>query len=99
MLFLASAFAQAPGTLFIAGILAYEVKVIGRENRGMFSGIQRQVVGLLAAGGAFPLTYLYTLNPLYLWVMMLITSITALGFAIALPRFSDSDHQTNKETS
>lgn len=84
-LFLAGAFIQAPGTLFVAGMLSFEVAVIGKENRGMFSGIQRQVVGLLAAFGAIPLAYLYRVDPIYLWMFMLAASLAALTTSLMLP--------------
>lgn len=84
-LFLAAPIIGSPGPFLIPGALAYEVKVVGKENRGLFSGIQRTLTGIPAIALGAPLTYLFTVNPFYMWSIIVASSLATLAFSLAIP--------------
>lgn len=85
ILFLAAPLIGSPGPFLIPGALSYEVKVVGKENRGFFSGIQRTLTGIPAIVLGAPLTFLFTVNPVYMWGIILASSLATLGFSLLIP--------------
>lgn len=85
ILFLAAPLIGSPGPFLIPGALSYEVKVVGKENRGLFSGIQRTLTGIPAIVLGAPLTFLFTIEPVYMWSVIIISSIATLGFSLFIP--------------
>ena len=67
--------------------MSYEVTVIGRENRGIFGGVQRQIVGVAAALVSLPLTLFYSLGFEYLWEIVWASSIVSFLITFSIPRF------------
>ncbi len=76
---------NAFGPLFVSGALAYEVKVIGKENRGMFAAIQRTLVGLVFILLGIPFAYLYSFDYRVIWVVVLVSSIISTVSALMIP--------------
>ncbi len=85
LLFLAAPIIGSPGPFLIPGALSYEVRVVGKENRGFFSGIQRTLTGIPAIVLGAPLTYLFTVNPIYMWSLIVASSLATLGFSLMIP--------------
>ncbi len=90
-LFLAAAFFSSPGIITITGAMSFEVRVIGKENRGLFGGVQRQVVGVAAALVSLPLTLFYTLGFEYLWEVVWGASIASFLITFAIPKSVTND--------
>ncbi|MGC8505897.1 MAG: MFS transporter [Thermoplasmata archaeon] len=84
-LFLISALTSSPGTILISGAMVFEVKVIGRENRGMFGAVQRLIVGIIAVFMSSLLTLIFSLNYFWMWATILITSAASLVMALTIP--------------
>jgi MFS family permease len=84
-LFLGAALFSSPGIITITGAMSYEVTVIGRENRGIFGGVQRQIVGVAAALVSWPLTLFYSLGFQYLWEIVWAASIISLLITFSIP--------------
>ena len=87
-LFLGAAMFSSPGIITITGAMSYEVAVIGRENRGIFGGVQRQIVGVVAALVSLPLTLFYSLGFEYLWEIVWASSIVSFLITFSIPRFA-----------
>lgn len=85
IMFLAAPLIGSPGPFLIPGALSYEVKVVGKENRGLFSGIQRTLTGIPAIILGAPLTFLFTIEPVYMWSVIIVSSIATLGFSLLIP--------------
>lgn len=85
LLFLAAPIVGSPGPFLIPGALAYEVKVVGKENRGIFSGIQRTFTGIPGIVLGAPLAYVFTVNPIYMWSIIVASSIGTLAFSLLIP--------------
>jgi MFS family permease len=85
-LFLGSALFSSPGIISITGAMSYEVSVIGRENRGIFGGVQRQIVGVAAALVSWPLTLFYSLGFEYLWEIVWASSIMSFVITFSIPK-------------
>lgn len=84
-LYLAAPLIGSPGPFLIPGAMAYEVRVIGKENRGMFAGIQRTLTGIPAIVLGAPLAYVFTVNPVYMWIVILASSVGTLLASLAIP--------------
>jgi len=84
-LFLIAALTSSPGTILISGALAFEVKIIGRENRGMFGAIQRLVVGIIAIFMSLLLTLIFSINFYWMWVTIFITSAASFIVSFTIP--------------
>lgn len=84
-LFLAAPIIGSPGPFLIPGAMAYEVKVIGKENRGMFAGLQRTITGIPAIALGAPLTYIFTIDPIYMWSIILASSGATLVASVLIP--------------
>lgn len=76
---------NAFGPLFVSGALSYEVKVIGKENRGMFAAIQRTLVGLVFILLGIPFAYLYSFDYRIIWIVVLVSSIVSTVSAFMIP--------------
>jgi hypothetical protein len=84
-LFLISALTSSPGTILISGAMVFEVKIIGRENRGMFGAVQRLIVGIIAVFMSSLLTLIFSVNYFWMWTTILITSSASLLMALTIP--------------
>lgn len=84
-LFLAAPIIGSPGPFLIPGAMAYEVKVVGKENRGMFSGIQRTLTGIPAIALGAPLTYLFTVSPFLMWSIISGSAVATLVSSLLIP--------------
>jgi hypothetical protein len=84
-LFLISALTSSPGTILISGAMVFEVKIIGRENRGMFGAVQRLIVGIIAVFMSSLLTLIFSVNYFWMWATILITSSASLLMALTIP--------------
>lgn len=74
---------SAPGPLFVAGGMSYELKVIGKENRGMFAAIQRTLVGITFIVIGIPMALLFSVDYRLIWLVLLIVSVgTVLSSAL-----------------
>ncbi len=76
---------NAFGPLFVSGAMSYEVKVIGKENRGMFAAIQRTLVGLVFIFLGIPFAFLYSSDYRIIWIVVLISSIISTASAFMIP--------------
>jgi MFS family permease len=85
-LFLGAALFSSPGIVTVTGAMSFEVSVIGKENRGIFGGVQRQVVGLAATLVSLPLTLLYSLGFEYLWEIVWGSSIISFLITFWIPK-------------
>ena len=90
-LFLISALTSSPGTILISGAMVFEVKIIGRENRGMFGAVQRLIVGIIAVFMSSLLTLIFSVNYFWMWATILITSAASLVMALSIPTNSKVD--------
>lgn len=89
--FIAAALFSSPGTLLVSGAMSFEAKVIGVENRGMFGAVQRVIVGIVSVFLTFILTYFFVNNTLFMWEIVLASSLASLLFAGLIPsRYSAS---------
>lgn len=89
--FAAAALFASPGTLLVSGSLSYEASVIGREDRGMFSSIQRLSVGIVAIFMTIVLTYLYEYYFHILWLVVVASSCMSVILSFAIPaKYSSS---------
>lgn len=76
---------SAPGPVFVAGAMTYELKIIGKENRGMFAAIQRTIVGITFIVIGVPFAYLFTIDFRLIWYVLLILSIGTVISALFIP--------------
>lgn len=83
--FLLSALIGAPGPLVVSGALSYELKVVGKESRGMFGALQRTLVAIPAIVVAVPLTILFKYNFTFMWLIIVVTAFIALISSILIP--------------
>jgi hypothetical protein len=89
---------NAFGPLFVSGAMSYEVKVIGKENRGMFSALQRTLVGLTFILLGIPFAYLYSFDYRTIWIVVTATAVLSVisaafipgAGALALPQAQDA---------
>ncbi|MEM0156946.1 MAG: MFS transporter [Thermoplasmataceae archaeon] len=76
---------NAFGPLFVSGAMSYEVKVIGKENRGMFSALQRTLVGITFILVGVPFAYLYSFDYRTIWIVVTATAILSVISAAFIP--------------
>ncbi len=84
-LYLGSALIGSIGPFVVPGALSYELKVVGKENRGMYGSIQRIMVAICFISIGIPLAYLVSYNYLYMWSVVVIASLMSLISAILIP--------------
>ncbi len=76
---------SAPGPIFVAGGMSYELKIIGKENRGMFAAIQRTVVGITFIIIGVPFALLFSIDYKLIWYVLFILSIGTVLCSIMIP--------------
>jgi hypothetical protein len=76
---------SAPGPVFVAGGMTYELKIIGKENRGMFTAIQRTLVGITYILIGIPFAFIFTVDFRLIWYVLLVLSVGTLLFSLLLP--------------
>ena len=76
---------SAPGPIFVAGGMSYELKVIGKENRGMFAAIQRTLVGITFIVIGVPFALLFSIDYKLIWLVLLVVSIGTLASSALIP--------------
>ncbi len=97
LFYLSMAF-SIPGPLLVAGAMSYELKIIGKENRGMFVAIQRTLVGITFIILGIPFAFLFSIDFTLIWIFVLAGSIGSLISAIFLPSrdFIESNYLKDK---
>lgn len=85
ILYFASVAVMIPGPLPTAGALGYEVRMVGKENRGVYSSFQRILVAIVFISVSFPMVELYYRSIYLLWLFILSAAIMALIAGILLP--------------
>ncbi len=88
LLIILSVFSSSTNPIFSAGILSYDVKAIGKENRGMFGGVQRLTIGTFSAVAILPLTFLYLADSIMVWAVVVIVSITSVITSLLVPKLA-----------
>lgn len=74
---------SAPGPIFVAGGMSYELKVVGKEYRGMFAAIQRTLVGITFIIVGIPFALLFSVDYKLIWLVLMILSVgTVLSSAL-----------------
>lgn len=76
---------SAPGPLFVAGGMSYELKIIGKENRGMFAAIQRTLVGITFIVVGVPFAILFSLDYKLIWLILLFLSVGTVLSSLLIP--------------
>jgi hypothetical protein len=84
-LYLGSALIGSIGPFVVPGALSYELKVVGKENRGMYGSIQRILVAVCFISIGIPLAYLVTYNYMYMWAVVVIAAFLSLISATLIP--------------
>lgn len=87
LFYLSMAF-SAPGPLFVAGGMTYELKIIGKEYRGMFAAIQRTVVGITYILVGVPFAYLFSIDFKLIWLILLVLSVGTVLSSLLIPSAS-----------
>jgi len=85
VLYFISVLAMIPAPFPVAASLAYEVRIIGPENRGLFGSIQRTLVGIVFIVIGIPLAFLYTSSYIYPWIAIEVAAFAGLLSTFALP--------------
>ncbi len=85
VLFYLSLAFSAPGPIFVAGGMSYELKIIGKENRGMFAAIQRTVVGITFIVIGVPFALLFSIDYRLIWYVLFILSIGTVVCSLLIP--------------
>lgn len=74
---------SAPGPIFVAGGMSYELKIIGKEYRGMFAAIQRTLVGITFIIIGVPFALLFSIDYKLIWIVLMVVSVgTVLSSAL-----------------
>lgn len=76
---------SAPGPVFVAGGMSYELKVIGKENRGMFAAIQRTLVGITYIVIGVPFALLFSVDYRLIWTVLLVVSVGTVLSSLLIP--------------
>lgn len=76
---------SAPAPLFVAGGMSYELKVIGKENRGMFAAIQRTLVGITFIIIGVPMALLFSIDYKLIWLVLFLVSIGTVISSVMIP--------------
>lgn len=84
LFYLSMAF-SAPGPMFVAGGMSYELKIIGKENRGMFAAIQRTLVGITFIVIGVPFALLFSIDYKLIWLILLILSVGTVLSSLLIP--------------
>lgn len=84
LFYLSMAF-SAPGPLFVAGGMSYELKIIGKENRGMFAAIQRTLVGITFIVIGVPFALLFSIDYRLIWLILLVLSVGTVLSSLLIP--------------
>ena len=98
-LFYTSMVFNAFGPLFVSGGLSYDMKVVGKENRGMFGALQRTLVGITFIVLGLPFAYLYNYDFTLLWILILATAMLSTLTAALIPPASAIAKIQHVETS
>lgn len=85
LLFYLSLGFSAPGPVFVAGGMTYELKIIGKENRGMFAAIQRTLVGITFIVIGIPFAYIFTIDFRLIWYVLLVLSVGTVLSTLLIP--------------
>lgn len=85
ILFYLSLAFSAPGPLFVAGGMSYELKIIGKEYRGMFAAIQRTLVGITFIVVGVPFAILFSVDYKLIWLILLIFSVGTVLASLLIP--------------
>ncbi len=85
ILYFASVAVMIPGPLPTSGALGYEVRMVGKENRGIYASFQRILVAIAFIVVSFPMVELYYMDIYLLWLFILATSLLGLLSGIMLP--------------
>ncbi len=98
VLFYLSLAFSAPGPVFVAGGMTYELKIIGKENRGMFAAIQRTCVGITFMAIGIPFAYIFTLDYKLIWYVLLILSVGTVLSTLLIPsgKYVEEHFSSNK---
>lgn len=88
LLFYLSLAFSAPGPLYVAGGMTYELKVIGKEYRGMFAAIQRTLVGITFIVIGVPFAFLFSIDYKLIWLILLFLSVGTVLSSLLLPSSS-----------
>lgn len=84
LFYLSMAF-SAPGPVFVAGGMSYELKIIGKENRGMFAAIQRTLVGITFIVIGVPFALLFSIDYKLIWLILLVLSVGTVLSSLLIP--------------
>ncbi len=84
LFYLSMAF-SAPGPVFVAGGMSYELKIIGKENRGMFAAIQRTLVGITFIVIGIPFALLFSIDYKLIWLILLVLSVGTVLSSLLIP--------------
>ncbi len=84
-LFYLSVAFSAPGPVFVAGGMSYELKIIGKENRGMFAAIQRTLVGITYIVIGVPFALLFSIDYKLIWFILLILAVGTVLSSLLIP--------------
>lgn len=84
VLFIVSVLTSAPNPIFTSGAISYEVSVVGRENRGLYGSVQRMVIGLSGAFAIFPISFIFSVNITYLWLVIVGVSAAAVAVSVLI---------------
>lgn len=84
-LYLGSALIGSIGPFVVPGAMSYELKVVGRENRGMYGSIQRIMVSICFISIGVPLAFLVSYNYIYMWLVVVIAALLSLISATFIP--------------
>ncbi|WP_393970789.1 MFS transporter [Oxyplasma meridianum] len=90
-LYLGSALIGSIGPFVVPGALSYELKVVGKENRGMYGSIQRITVAIAFILIGVPLAYLVSFNYIYMWSVVVAAAIISFISAILIPSKTVTD--------
>lgn len=86
---------SAPGPIFVAGGMSYELKIIGKEYRGMFAAIQRTLVGITFIIVGIPFALLFSVDYRLIWLVLLILSVGTVLSSLLIPsrRYVEKNYQ------
>ena len=95
-LYLGSALIGSIGPFVVPGALSYELKIVGRENRGMYGSIQRIMVAICFISIGIPLAYLVSYNYIYMWSVVVAAALISLISATLIPSRSVTEKMMEK---
>ncbi len=86
ILILLSVLSSSTNPIFSAGMLSYDVRAIGKENRGMFGAIQRVTIGSFSALIIFPLSIIFLVNGIIVWQVVVVVSLISVITSLLIPK-------------